>query len=143
MPFDWLLCPSETLLQILRTDFMDLLDPEMLVADPSGLSSRHLKYNDIRFPHHNLALPEVHQAFIRRVERFRDTLKSKRRILFFISQSELAVVREIAEYLPDTSYCLSLWLQESAWMQTPFISTPERILHVTIPAFTCGSILPP
>jgi len=142
MPFDWLVCPAETLLQTLQNDFHDFLDPALIATRQAGHSSYHLKYTNLQFPHHDLTIPDVHAAFCRRLTRFRALIKSSEPVLYVISEANFSIACEIAEYLPSTSRILSLQPEESMTMKTPRLVLADRLLHVEVAAFTSSSMLP-
>lgn len=142
MPFDWIICPAKTLLQILHNDFNAFLDPALISTQQAGHTSCHLKYTDLQFPHHDLTVPEVHSAFCRRVARFRTLIKSDVPVLYVISQADLAVACEIAELLPSASRCLSLEPEQSTIMKTPRLTITDKLLHLEVAAFTSNSSIP-
>lgn len=86
LPFDSIRCSIEGIIHSLKTDFVDFLPPVTLQSEVTAVAPFCFKWKSLGFYHHDMRLPEVRQAFERRITRFKDILRdsivSKKRILF-------------------------------------------------------------
>jgi hypothetical protein len=111
-PFDWLFSTIPMVTHVIEDDFARFLDPaeyqpvpvEHRRAGPDANRVHHAFYRqrfgvEHVFNHHDVHLPDVHQHFVRAVDRFRATLAADRPKLFIAFQWHYAGFEQEAQLL--------------------------------------------
>lgn len=117
-PFDWIICPFETLITILEDDFKHFLDPEYLTFVNTETNKHILNsYYNIKFVH-DFKLNEnfmedyktVYDTYCRRIERFYQRMNESSHALLIrrkITKGQAQQLKQVMEkHFPQTNFLI-------------------------------------